>query len=505
MDFDGLATDEAWEEWNLDDDGPSTGIPTPCSALAKRKASPKAERRISPSFDAGSTELTLAKRARTSPSYDAGSTDGLGLTLAVCTDDVTKSVCAMCLRTPSQVEWRAKKVVATNTYIPVENACVECPATVAEGWPNLTWDDAVGKACQEPTFRKEVLTANSVRLGQEKDKFLKQEVLTVLTSGKRIENSAWSYSEKGFVKKFGITVEQAGLKLEDDCDEFGETWRGVTIADESADGEKERRKVTFFTERVDQYLLTTFRPEDSIRQGQARDHFEWVRGDGAAKAMAQSRVADPDSLKAKAAALREELRQRNQQESPSSHAGTGASGDLATAQHTDDTPVEVQIGDIVREEAKSGPHVHTGRAAALAALGVVGKDAKPHVSSGKVAKSAQGPGVRRCRPKAGPKGFRGRAAEAGGDDAILVTGATSSKAESKDAAGLMTGDQDVDAQFQKLNVQSILDGKVSRLGPTVSTPITATSINQPSTKKPHPFVGLLKRGVSIEYCSCLVG
>ncbi len=178
--------------------------------------------------------------------------------------------------TVQDVEWAAKRKVAENTYEPVENACAECHHSVTHGWSDLLWPDAVARSKLSNTFREDVLHANAVCRGEPGEVLIEERVMTLLTTGKQVEREAWSYNEKGFVKRFGCTPVQAGLAPEEDADEFGQPWKGVVVFDEEEES-KDKIKVKFFHQQVDQYVLTVFKPGQAVRRCQGRDHFDWLR------------------------------------------------------------------------------------------------------------------------------------------------------------------------------------------------------------------------------------
>ncbi len=349
-----------------------------------------------------------------------------------------------------EVEWAAKRKVAQNTYEPVENACAECHHSVTQGWPDLPWPDAVAKSILSTTFREDVLHSDAVRRGDPGAFLLKEKVMTLLTTGKQVEREAYSYNEKGFVKRFGCTPLQAGLVPEEDADEFGQPWKGVVVFDEDEES-KDKIKVKFFHRQVDQYVLTVFNPEQAVRRRQGRDHFDWLR---------QARLFNSmdDHTDKKLMNKCQDL--------------SAATNTLASAQspHGSSAAVATLGGDDVGEVIRAQPTQGAAVAAAGRAAAVRIASAPPVTAT--AAESAQKRSKRHTPASsaahAGPKRRRvpqgGAAALA--SFAVIASSSHAEAVEGPDmhgAAGL-TGDAEVDAHLKKLNVEQALAGTISRLG-----------------------------------------
>ena len=145
-----------------------------------------------------------------------------------------------------EVEWAARRQVAKNTYEPVDDACVECHCSVTEGW-GLGWPDARANAALNEAFREEVCSANAARNGVG-DPLLTEKVLTVLTTGRRIEREGWSYTQAGIAKKYQNTPEVLQMELKDDVDEHGRPRLAVDVMEDDEWGE-DRKKVVLFHEK----------------------------------------------------------------------------------------------------------------------------------------------------------------------------------------------------------------------------------------------------------------
>ena len=215
-------------------------------------------------------------RGHRRPSSHAGTMFGIAPG-SISIDPCVGRACIHEFNHDQEVDWAAKKILATNVHMPVEDACVECHESLSEGWPTLTWPEGTAKAAQDKSFRDEVVLANEIRKGCAVPKFTAEKVMTLLTSERKVQREVWSYNEAGFIQKFGVTAEQAGLAVVADHDEAGEPWKGIVVAPEETDEERNRRKVVLSHSRIDQYLLTGFTPHNAIRDRQGRDHFEWLR------------------------------------------------------------------------------------------------------------------------------------------------------------------------------------------------------------------------------------
>ena len=366
-----------------------------------------------------------------------------------------------------EVEWAAKRKIAEHIYEPVEDACSECHFSVKEGWCDLDWRDAVAKALVDGSFKQDVVHANNVRAAREGAFLVEEKVITLVTTGRETERYAWSYSKTGFSKKYGQAPDVAGYNLEEDTrDEFGNAWEGVTIFDDDAD-EIDRKRVRYFHQHVDQYLLTGFKPERAVRRHQGRDHFHWLRN---SRLFKDARERSEKQVRGRVLQLPR---------------GAASPPPIASAASEHEELGGHGVGDIIRSSGSSTA-VNQFTAARAAALSI--GDATAEAST--IAKPSRGKrgGAARA-PSAHGGGGRGRGPRLSaafkqpvGSFAVVSAGDVQSSTGGQESASAgeasdfeLTGDADIDFHLKKLSVPAAFAGTVQRLGNLLNPAETAAN------------------------------